>query len=190
MNFRFALSVCLALCGTTATAQTAPTLAQDGLQARIDHLSQDAVANGFELGMLQTLRGVEQTLQSRYDYGLWQDNRMLPVLRFGWALVPNPTPQPSGPETFSKIMVQFVTDMQTARATLATAEGSGITPFTLTLTDIWFDVNGNGARDRGEDAAQILGPVVLDRQALRAFERASEDAAPLIIRFDEADHAG
>lgn len=90
MNFRFALSLCLALCTTGATAQTEPTLAQDGLQPRIEHLSQDAAANGFELGLLKTLRGVEQTLQSRYDYGLWQDNPMLPVLRLGAALANAP----------------------------------------------------------------------------------------------------
>jgi hypothetical protein len=189
MNFRFALSLCLTLGATTATAQTAPTLAQNGLQARIDHLSQDAAVNGFELGMLQILRGVEQTLQSRYDYGLWQDNPMLPVLRLGAALAPNPTPQPSGPETLSEIMAQFVTDMENARATLATAEEAGIAPFTLALNDIWFDVNGNSTRDRDESAHQILGPVVLGRQGQRAIRRSFGDSPPLIIRFDDADHA-
>ncbi|MFN3210346.1 MAG: hypothetical protein ACE369_15335 [Roseovarius sp.] len=189
MKFRFAPSLCLALCATTATAQTEPTLAQDGLQARIDHLSRNAATNGFELGMMQTLRGIERTLQSRYDYGLWQDNPMLPVLRLGAALAPNPSPQPSGPETLSQIMAQFVTDMQNARATLATAEAGAIAPFTLTLTDIWFDVNGSGTRDPGEDATQIIGPVILGRQALTEFARSSENAPPLLIRFDEADHA-
>lgn len=186
---RTALALCLSLLATGAAAQNAPTLAQDGLQPRIDHLSQTDAANGFELGLLQTLRAVEKTLQTRYDFGLWQDNAMLPVLRLGAALSRNPAPQPSGPETLSEIMAQFITDMSTARATLDRAEKAGIAPFDLTLTDIWFDVNGNGVRDRGEGAAQILGPVVIGRQAMAEFERSATDDAPLTIRFDDADHA-
>ncbi len=188
MKIRLALSLCLGLCAGAAAAQTAPTLAQDGLQARIDHLSQGADANGFELGMLQTLRGVERTLQARYEFGLGQGHTNLPLLRLTFTLAPNPAPRASGPETLGRIMAQFVTDMGTARASLANAQAAGIAPFTLTLTDLWFDVNANGARDRGEDATAILGPLILGRPAFAAFEQASADAPP-VIRFDAADHA-
>ena len=192
MNFKsLVLSLCLSVaCVTSASAQTAPTLAQNGLQARIDHLSQNAGQNGFELGMLQTLRGVERTLQARYEFGLGQQITMLPLLRLGAAVTPNPAPRLSDPATLTRIMAEFVTDMDSARASLATAEQAGIAPFDLALPDIWFDVNANGTRDRGEDAVDVLGPIILGHRAYTQFKRDNATTGhDLTVRFDTADHA-
>ena len=198
------LSFCLSLAlATVAQAQTAPTLAEDGLQPRIDHLSQDPQANRFELGFLLTLRGVEKTLQARYDHGLGQQMTTLPLLRLRPILAPNPAPRRAGPDTLSRIMTEFVIDMERARDALIAAEQNGVTAFELALPDLWFDINGNGTRDEGESAIETLGTVVLGPRAYGQFRRdnvtvgtdflgkpVSESfSTELVVRFDTADQA-
>ncbi len=162
---------------------------QDGLQKSIMRLARDPKAHGFELGMLQTLRAVEKALQTQYEYGLGNQMRMLPVFRLGAGGMRNPLPKQATPDTLSKAVDSFLADMTTARATLDAAESTGVQPFELTLQDIWFDINANGARDRGEDAITILGPMVLGRRNFRSFTKSEAGKEPLTIRFDQADHA-
>lgn len=189
---RFALPLALALWAAAAPAQTTPPtqdLARDGLETTITLLSDDPAASLFELGMLQSLRAVEKTLQIRYEYGLGQRLSDLPVLRLELPGGANPAPKPSGPETLSMIIDGFVSDMAEARATLERAEVPGIAPFEMALTDIWFDVNANGKREAAETAIATLGDVILGQRANRELARAGLADQPLIVRFDAADHA-
>ena len=159
-RFLPALAAALTIGATCpANAQSGGGLATEGLAATIKRLSSDPAANRFELGMMQTLRAVEKTLQARYEFGLGQNIPALPLLRLGGSLTPNPWPKPAAPDTLSRIVDDFLTDMITARATLEAATPA---PFDLTLQDIWFDVNLNGTRESSESAVAILGAFVLD----------------------------
>ncbi|VAW05830.1 hypothetical protein MNBD_ALPHA07-741 [hydrothermal vent metagenome] len=187
---RFILPLALAFTATTATAQSPETsLARDGLEKTIAQLSQNPAENGFEIGMLQTLRAVEKTLQIRYQYGLGDSIAGMPLLRLDIGDMQNPAPKPSTPGTLSDLIDGFVKDMGTARTTLEQAETAGIAPFDLGLQDIWFDINSNGTRDAAESAFATLGPIILGRRAARDLTSSDAASQPLNIRFDEADHA-
>lgn len=190
---RFPLSIILAFCAATAQAQTSltskPTLAQDGLEKTIAQLSTDPAAHGFEIGMLQTLRAIERTMQVRYEYGLGDRITGLPVMRLSTGGILTPPLKESTLGTFSIIIDGFVGDMAQARATLANAQTAGIIPFEMVLQDIWFDINANGTREETESALAALGPVVLGAWEYREFLKSGQQTSPLAIRFDEADHA-
>ncbi|MGB7269034.1 MAG: hypothetical protein WBC90_05885, partial [Albidovulum sp.] len=156
-----------------------------GLQMRIDALLPDAGQHGFELGLLTVLRGVEKSLQSRYEVGLGDEMRVLPLFRLGTGEMPNPAAEPAGPDALSKIVLVFLDDLAQSQAYLS----DGPQPFELVLQSVWFDVNANDAYDQGEDAVTMLAPIVLGRRALREMEQAKTLKTPITIRFDEADHA-
>lgn len=58
-------------------------------------------------------------------------------------------------------------------------------PFELDIADIWIDVDANGERDEGENASQLLGPLLFSNRQLREMQLNSDFSA--VIRFDEAD---
>ncbi|NNK16030.1 MAG: hypothetical protein HKP51_03895, partial [Sulfitobacter sp.] len=135
--------------GASAQQVRAP-LAEVGLQARIAALSSQSDAHGFELGMLMTLRGIEKTLQTRYEFGLGGAMRELPILRL--ELGPrNPQPKQAQPDTLTKMIQTALADLHNARAVLKDAADAGrVIPFDLTVQDVWFDVNSNGSREENE----------------------------------------
>ncbi|MDW4549510.1 hypothetical protein R5H32_09120 [Defluviimonas sp. D31] len=179
----------IVLGGLLAMASLSPAQSQTppGLQARIDALAGEAETHGFELGMLQTLRAVEKALQTRYEYGVGQNLRMVPVFRVGTGADINPNPKPAAPDTLSRIVETFLADLDRARATLS-ASGAEAQPFELTLQDLWFDLNADGERADGEGAVELLAPIVLGRAGRIALQDGTL-AAPITIRFDAADHA-
>lgn len=180
-----------ALAQTTSSAGQGQ-LAQQGLAAAIARVSAESGPREFEIGMLRTLRAVEKVLQARYEYGLGDDlmpDLQLPVWRLGGDDLINPTPSPSTPDTLTSVVEGFVTDIALARASLEAAETNGVAPFELALTDIWFDINNNGRREEAEAIIPLLGEAVLGRWSYRDFIKSDAAKTPLIIRFDEADHA-
>lgn len=174
--------------GASAQQVNAP-LAEVGLQSRIEALSSQSDAHGFELGMLITLRGIEKTLQTRYEFGLGGPMRELPILRL--ELAPrNPQPKQAQPDTLTKMMLTALTDLQNARAVLKDAADAGrVMPFDLTVQDVWFDVNSNGSREANEGVVDALGPLLLGRRAMQQVEATGALEGPITVRFDEADHA-
>ena len=97
----------------------------------------------------------------------------------------NPRPARAAPDTLTRLMATLLEDLDAARVDLRAAEGD-VTPFVLTLQDVWFDVNANGTRDADETALETLAPLLLGRGALRDMGGLSD---PIEVRFDEADHA-
>lgn len=188
---RIVLPLALSFFATTALSQTtAPAnsaLAQFGLENAIARLATDP-AHGFEAGMLMTLRAVEKTLQTRYEYGIGDRLSGMPLLRINTG-IRNDTPKAASPETLSVMINGFVDDIAVARTTLQKADAAGIKPFEMALQDIWFDINANGTREDGEDAITALGPVLLGRRDYRNMQKADTEIPQLDIRFDAADHA-
>lgn len=189
MRLTLPLTLPLVLCATTALSENTPSaLAKDGLEKTIAQLVNDPAANGFETGMLMTLRAVEKTFQARYEYGIGNGLTGFPFSRRGARNIQNPNAKPQTPETISKITAHFVDDIAQARLTLEKAEVAGIKPFEMTLQDIWFDVNANGTHDQGEDAFATLGPLILGNRSYGELTKTG-DLPQLTIRFDAADHA-
>ena len=174
--------------GGMAQQVNAP-LAEVGLQSRIDALSEQSDIHGFERGMLMTLRAIEKTLQTRYEFGLGSPMRDLPILRL--ELGPrNPQPTQAQPDTLTKIFETALADLENARAVLKdAAEGGRVMPFDLTVQDLWFDVNSNGVREPDEGVVTALGPLLLGRGTMQRLARTDALDSPITVRFDKADHA-
>lgn len=99
---------------------------------------------------------------------------------------PNPAPKQAGADTLGEIIDTLLSDLETARATLASASPE---PFTMPLADIWLDINMNGAQDKGEGIVELLGETLLGRRAARDFAKSELASTPPAIRFDSADHS-
>ncbi|WP_238364083.1 hypothetical protein [Mesobacterium pallidum] len=175
------------LLAAPAIAQEAPvTLAEHGLQARIDALA-GTPDGAFEMGLLQTLRGVERALQTGYRHGLDTGQLDFPVLRLMEG--GNPAPEPAGPELMGESLSAFLADMDQARAHLDRVPEGAEPEALITLQDIWFDINGDGIRAPFEGAMELLAPEVLDWRGMQAVRDGNLLDTPLTIRFDGADVA-
>ncbi|MGP6088152.1 hypothetical protein [Antarctobacter jejuensis] len=176
------LPACLALGlladGVAADVEVA--LATEGLGKRVAWLETQEDAE-FELGAMMTLRAVEIALQERYRYGIG-DVSWVPILRLQTIAI-NPEPEAASPETLGTVVRGLVANLEAARG--AMPEDS-VEPFELVLRDVWFDVDGDGQRGKGEDALTILPPVLLGGWAGVA---AMELDTSVAVRFDTADHA-
>ncbi len=168
-----AFSLSLAL---PATAQTAPPSLTD----RITALQSDPAGNGFEAGMIMGLRSLEKLFQVQYRHGL-TNGLSLGMPRITGASQPK---MPLQPETVTDTFTTLLADMDEVRDVLATAADAP-QPFTLDLSQIWFDLNANNTFDKGEEATKLLGPLILGRRSFRNANKS--DTPPLPIRFDEAD---
>lgn len=157
-----------------------PLVSSVGLSDTIVALEQDppGAARDFALGGVTFLRGIEKTLQLRYRHNADFGGLDMPVLRL--PLPRNTQAEPFYPGLVTDLFRQLEADMQESRAALSAAtETFGVT---LDLTRVWFDINENGRRDRGEGVMSA---------ASAAFGRAGPDGDlnSLVVRFDTADAA-
>jgi hypothetical protein len=108
---------------------------------------------------------------------------MLPVMRL--PIPENPTPRAVDPGMVSAVFTDISARMDAARLPLSQIPAGSDFAVEVAFSDIWFDIDANGSRDAGEDAAAILGPMFF------GWEWDSRDPQlPLpIIRFDAADAA-
>lgn len=189
--FRFGLTAAVGvLIGTAALGQTQDAkLAEVSLERRIAALSANPGDHQFELGALTTLRAVEKSLQTRYEYGLGDRLNTLPMMRLNMPQI-NRAPKRPQADTLSGLFKTLLQDLDDARGYLeAAATSEDITPFELTLQDVWFDVNANGQRDEGEAATESLLPLLMGRRAMRDMGTGGLLDTPITVRFDVSDHA-
>jgi len=170
-----ALALSLAL---PATAQTTPPSLTDHITA----LQSDPARNGFETGMMLGLRSLEKLFQVQYRHGL-SDGISLGMPRIMGGFQPK---MPVQPDTVTNTFTILLADMDEVRDVLATAADAP-QPFTLDLSQIWFDLNANNRFDEGEEATKLLGPLILGRRAFRSSANSDAPQPPLPIRFDAAD---
>jgi hypothetical protein len=156
-------------------------IARDGLAKTEAALSRATdPADRFALGGVRFLRAVEAVLQTRWQTGMSESLRILPVFRL--PIAENPAPDPFDPDLITTAFQELINDMAEARAPL-----EGLPPdefaVTLRLDDLWFDLNKDGVRMEGEGALEIAGPMIL------GWQWASRDpATPApVVTFDRAD---
>jgi hypothetical protein len=161
----------------------APTL------ARVKALPEPAPEEVFAIGGLAFLGAVERALQLQWRTGADQaagnagDTLGLPFLRL--PVPPNPAPEPFQGALISQLFTDIDADMTAARTALATLPEGADFGMELTFSDLWFDINLNGAREPEEDALTILGPQLMGWM----WQNPDPAAPPLTIRFDAADAA-
>jgi hypothetical protein len=178
------LLLALALLATPVKAETiSEEIARTGLgptEARLSALQSPANEELFALAGLRFLGGVEAALQLRWQTGVRADWSELPILRL--PIPENPAARPFEPADFTTLLTGLDGDMEAARDALSRL---GEAPFSLDirLADLWFDINANGARDPGEDLAEVTG------MALGGGRMVGTAVADPVITFDEADAA-
>lgn len=148
-------------------------------EARLAALASPTPEDRFALAGIRFLSGVEGALQLRWQTGVRADWSELPVLRL--PIPENPAARPFEPRDFTTLVTDLEARMAGSRSALADL---GDQPFALqiALSDLWFDINMNGARDEGEDVASVAG------LTLGGAGRITVADNP-VITFDSADAA-
>ncbi len=175
-----ALLLCLA---TPAQAETlSQELHSNGITATTQRLASATTPEDlFALGALRFLGGIESALQARWQMGVSDSMMMLPIMRL--PIPENPNPAPFDPALVTTIFTDMSTRMDAAREPLLKIPAGADFGVEIAFADVWFDINANATLDTGEDAAAVLGPILLGWQWDQR-----DPATPLpVVRFDAAD---
>lgn len=149
------------------------------VEARLAALPDPTPDDRFALGGLRFLLGIEGALQLRWQTGVRADWSELPVLRL--PIPENPAARPFQAADITTMLADLQARMEGARTALDGIEGEAA--LEIRLTDLWFDINGNGSRDAGEDVSAVAGLTLAG--AGRGF--IDPPSADPVIRFDTAD---
>lgn len=153
-------------------------------QARLSTLESPSADDQFALGAVGFLRGIEKSLQFRWQHNMALKEFDLPVLRL--PVPPNPSATPFTPDLIVRIFETLRDDMAVSQAALA-AVGDADVAVELDLNNIWFDINMNEARDSGEGMVEFGINTIMSRRQAR--ELLNAPAQEMVIRFDTADVA-
>ncbi len=179
-----ALALALTLAASPVMAETlSEEIGRAGLgatEARLAALPSPTNEELFALAGLRFLGGVEAALQLRWQTGIRADWSELPILRL--PIPENPTARPFVPADFTALITGLDADMEAAREALARL-GDGPFALDIRLADLWFDIDGNGQRGKGEDIGSVAG------LTLGGGRMVSAAAADPVITFDTADAA-
>lgn len=184
---RFLLVVMALLAARPAAAQSdlSAEIGARGLEAvrsRLAAASAPTDAERFALGGVTFLRAIEVTLQERWRVGLNMRYTEIPVLRL--PVPKNPAPEPFEPPFVRNLFGGVADDMEAARAALAGVPEGSQFGLEIALSDLWFDIDMDGARGQGEALMEVAGLALLGARGL-----ARADLQDVVIRFDAADVA-
>ncbi|MEM1087990.1 MAG: hypothetical protein AAGH90_09675 [Pseudomonadota bacterium] len=169
----------LAACSPTKTPPPADlkpwenVLEQDGLSAAIENIEArpPTAEHNFLIGGLEFLRAAEAMMQVRYQNSA-QSLALLPGMRN--SLPANPDGE-FDPAFLEDAMTRALVHLAAAETALDMAGEDFAVEFPL--TSVWFDVNGNGAKEDWETAIAVMDS--LNAEPGEGFDG--------IIRFDTAD---
>lgn len=149
------------------------------VEARLAALPEPTAEELFALAGVRFLLGVEGALQLRWQTGVRSDWSELPLLRL--PIPENPNARAFQPADILTLLTGVQTRMDSAREALARLDGQEVA-LEIRMADLWFDINGNGARDPGEEVGAVTG------MTLAGAGRGGMVAVPdPVIRFDTAD---
>lgn len=189
ISFPITMVVMLAISAQFATpvlADTPPQIAENGLNQTILDLSAQSdktASDNFALGAAHFLRGIEKTLQLRWQHNAVLDDLDIPVLRL--PVPPNPNAKPFKASLITDLFTDMLTDMDSSRAALAAIPDGAHVALDLNLADLWFDINMNGSRDMGEGIVEVGAFTLMGSPDLGD----ADGLPPMDIRFDTADVA-
>ncbi len=158
------------------------TIAEKGLAAAerdLASIEDPTPEDLFALGGVIFLRGIEKTLQTRWQHNAWMNDVPIPVLRL--PVPPNPDASPFRADLVTEIFTTLDGDMERSRAALARIPEGSEVGLLVNISDLWFDVNMNGRRDVWEGLGAVAG-------AATGATSGATQGEP-IVRFDSADVA-
>ncbi|MCF6273911.1 MAG: hypothetical protein L3J37_12140 [Rhodobacteraceae bacterium] len=173
----------LAFIISAATASAQAILPDEPLakaQARLSAIADRSPDQQFTLGAVGFLRAIEKTLQLRWQHNMAIKDFDLPVLRL--PVPPNPNAAPFTPDLILTLFENLRDDLAVSQAALEAVSGDVLVE--IDLMRLWFDVNMNGARDRGEGVIEFGANSLFGRG-----EAGQMQAESLPVRFDTADVA-
>ena len=151
-----------------------------GAEAELAALDAPTPDEQFALGGVRFLRAIEKTLQTRWRHNAVLSDLDMPVLRL--PVPPNPAPEPFEAGLITGIFSTLRDDLSGARTALeAVPEGAEL-GLRVALADLWFDINANSSRDRGEGMMEVGSVALLGR-----MPAPGEAPEPPTVRFDTAD---
>lgn len=160
----------------------------EGLQPMIERLSaQDDLtqAQTFTLAGAQFLRGVELAYQTRYRYGASEGMAAgLALMRLG--LRPNPEPEPFTGAVIETLFSDVDSQMDEARATLATLGQAPNFTAPVDLTSLWLDINTDGEQQPMESLPALLFGMLGGRGGQAGTDAINEG---IVADFDGSDAA-
>lgn len=183
---RLALSLLTALITAPAFAQSTAELSTDSLAQAVESftaLPDKSPSDQFALGALHFLRGVEKTLQVRWEHNAALDDLDIPVMRL--PVPSNPSAKPFKPNLVTGLFTELLSDMDASRAALAQIPEGADVALNVNLGDLWFDINMNNKRDLGEGIVEVGAMTLMGSPDLGD----AEGLPPMDIRFDTADVA-
>lgn len=155
------------------------------VEAELAALAEPTPQDLFLLAGVRFLRGVERAAQERYRVGAGQVD-FAPMLRL--PLPENPEPEPFEPGIVETVFKGVLDDMRAVEAALARLPDAALEDpafgATLSLDDLWIDVNRNGERDEA-------GPITETVMDLSGFilDAPLRGMRGTLVRFDAADVA-
>jgi len=154
------------------------TIANNGLAAALAELEGQTDPDALFLqGSLSFLRGIEMTMQMRWQNGGSMGATDIPILRL--PVGDNPNGGPFYPALVREIFDTAAVEMARSRSFLDQIPADADFGVTINITEIWFDVNGDGSPQLAEYMPNVAS-MALDR-------RMNETVQPVLIRFDRAD---
>ncbi|MBL1436968.1 MAG: hypothetical protein COB08_012340 [Rhodobacteraceae bacterium] len=160
-------------------AESSLTEAEAILAAQPDKSPNDQ----FTYGAVLFLRGIEKSLQFRWQHNMAIKDFDLPVLRL--PVPPNPDAQPFSPELITVLFANLRDDMAVSQAALEAV--SGEVSVKIDLMTLWFDINMNGVQDEGEGLIEFgINTTMSPRQAR---DMLAQTNPALTVQFDTADVA-
>ncbi|MEL6681489.1 MAG: hypothetical protein AAFQ09_02445 [Pseudomonadota bacterium] len=189
---RFAVPAIFGFFGTGAMAQDYSdqfsTLGLTGTIAALSAIDTPTPSDRMALGGALFLKGIESAFQERYRVGFTDFELGIPGL--ATQLNANPNPEPLTPEVIADLFTQIGDSMDNAQTALAPISAHDQVAVTLDLNHVWFDVNGNGARDETEDLLPILTSLfVRPWQLQETLDRINASGGAPTITFDTSDVA-
>jgi len=160
----------LFLFSSVASADLSQSIHLNGLAKTESSLSADN-DDPMAIAAVRFLRALEKTLQTRYRYNLTLPEANLPILRL--VAPTNPSPEAFDASVLTQIFKTFANDMNEVRAALDAIPRDGDIALELDLSQIWFDMDSNKARQAHESLFQAM--------------RRNPNDEPMVVRFDRAD---
>lgn len=183
---RLTLPLILAFFATPVLADTNTLIAENGLASAAKQLaaqSDKTASDNFALGAVHFLRGIEKTLQLRWQHNAVLEDIDIPVLRL--PVPANPNAKPFKASLITDLFTEVLTDMDSSRAALTAIPNGADVALDLNLADLWFDINMNANRDMGEGILEVGAFTLSGSPDLGD----AEGLPPMDIRFDTADVA-
>jgi len=161
-----------------------PDESLEAAQARLAAIEAPSADDRFALGAIEFLRGIEKSLQFRWQHNMAIKDFDIPVLRL--PVPPNSDAAPFTPDLIVQLFETLRDDMAISQAALDSV-GAAEVAIELDLNAVWFDINMNDSRDDGEGMVEFGITTMMSRRQAQEF--LSQPQSEIPVRFDTADVA-